>query len=52
MKRIIRIEETCRKYNMGIFKAKNVPSVFKYPPTPQYSVFYFDKYVLSLLFHL
>ncbi|KAK9508091.1 hypothetical protein O3M35_007828 [Rhynocoris fuscipes] len=43
--RIKHIEEVCKKYNLGNYKWLNdsKPAVtFKYPPTPQYSVYYYD----------
>lgn len=42
--RIQRIEKICSKYNLGLFKNSSATLVFKYPPTPQYSVFYFDQH--------
>ncbi|XP_067009624.1 carbohydrate sulfotransferase 11 [Anabrus simplex] len=41
--RLQRIEEVCRKYNLGLYRQSAVPSQIKHPPTPQYSVFYIDK---------
>uniref|UniRef100_T1HA88 Carbohydrate sulfotransferase n=1 Tax=Rhodnius prolixus TaxID=13249 RepID=T1HA88_RHOPR len=44
--RIRKIAEVCRKYKLGNYKHvnTNTSSTFtiKYPPTPQYSVFYYD----------
>ncbi|CAH1404536.1 unnamed protein product [Nezara viridula] len=41
-RRIERVEETCRAYNLGLYKSDGSKPGFKYPPTPQYSVYYFD----------
>lgn len=53
--RIRKIAEVCRKYKLGNYKHvnTNTSSTFtiKYPPTPQYSVFYYDLWVYKL-FHL
>nr|XP_012140692.1 PREDICTED: carbohydrate sulfotransferase 11-like [Megachile rotundata] len=38
--RILAVKNTCSKYNLGIYKKSGEPSIFKHPPTPQYSVFY------------
>ncbi|XP_034195496.2 carbohydrate sulfotransferase 11 [Osmia lignaria lignaria] len=38
--RISTIRNTCQKYNLGIYKKIGGSSIFKHPPTPQYSVFY------------
>ncbi|XP_039297166.1 carbohydrate sulfotransferase 11 isoform X2 [Nilaparvata lugens] len=42
-KRIGRVQKVCSKYNLGLFKNSAEVSLFKHPPTPQYSVFYIDK---------
>ncbi|KAK0081590.1 hypothetical protein PV325_011903 [Microctonus aethiopoides] len=42
-RRIFRIRETCTKYNLGIYQTVKNDPVFKYPPTPQYEVFYIDQ---------
>uniref|UniRef100_A0A1B6D0G0 Carbohydrate sulfotransferase n=1 Tax=Clastoptera arizonana TaxID=38151 RepID=A0A1B6D0G0_9HEMI len=41
-KRLLRIQEVCKKYNLGLYKNTALDSVFNHPPTPQYSVFYID----------
>nr|XP_024215997.1 carbohydrate sulfotransferase 11-like [Halyomorpha halys] len=41
-RRIEKVEETCRTYNLGLYKSDGSKPGFKYPPTPQYSVYYFD----------
>ncbi|KAK6621259.1 hypothetical protein RUM43_011565 [Polyplax serrata] len=40
--RIQRVEEVCRRYNLGIFKT-SLEKTLEHPPVPQYSVFYFDR---------
>ncbi|XP_008553630.1 carbohydrate sulfotransferase 11 isoform X1 [Microplitis demolitor] len=44
-KRIFRVQNVCKIYNLGCYKNHDYQTnqVFKYPPTPQYSVFYIDQ---------
>ncbi|KOC66265.1 Carbohydrate sulfotransferase 11 [Habropoda laboriosa] len=39
-KRLLSVKNTCKKYNLGIYKEIKKISPFKHPPAPQYSVFY------------
>ncbi|KAG8232474.1 hypothetical protein J437_LFUL012706 [Ladona fulva] len=41
--RLRRVEEVCRRYNLGLYRQSSEPPSVKHPPTPQYSVFYIDK---------
>ncbi|XP_061932415.1 uncharacterized protein LOC107994156 isoform X4 [Apis cerana] len=40
LKRLLIVKNICKKYNLGIYKEFDKPSIFKHPPAPQYSVFY------------
>ncbi|XP_015126739.1 carbohydrate sulfotransferase 11 [Diachasma alloeum] len=41
-RRIRKLEETCKNYNLGFYKMETQRDLIKYPPAPQYSVFYID----------
>jgi hypothetical protein len=41
--RLQRVQQVCRRYNLGLYKHSAEPPKFKHPPTPQYSVFYIDR---------
>ncbi|XP_034942845.1 carbohydrate sulfotransferase 11-like [Chelonus insularis] len=41
--RILKIQTTCKKYNLGIYHDEKRNQEYKYPPAPQYGVFYIDQ---------
>ncbi|XP_063982776.1 carbohydrate sulfotransferase 11-like isoform X1 [Diachasmimorpha longicaudata] len=41
-RRIRKLEETCKSYNLGFYQVEAQREMIKYPPAPQYSVFYID----------
>ena len=47
IRRAHRVREICEKYQLGIFQRYQKPSIFKYPPAPQYAAFYIDRWVTS-----
>uniref|UniRef100_A0A0C9PMR0 Gr39a_0 protein n=1 Tax=Fopius arisanus TaxID=64838 RepID=A0A0C9PMR0_9HYME len=41
-RRVRKLEEACRNYNLGFYRLETERDIIKYPPAPQYSVFYID----------
>ncbi|XP_033322842.1 carbohydrate sulfotransferase 11 [Megalopta genalis] len=42
-KRLARVTNTCKNYNLGSYRDPNKPAIFKHPPAPQYAVFYITR---------
>ena len=42
--RLQRVQEVCARHNLGLYRSSAVTPDFKLPPTPQYAVFYYDRY--------
>ncbi|XP_076646831.1 carbohydrate sulfotransferase 11 [Halictus rubicundus] len=42
-KRQMRVINTCRVYNLGLYRDSDEPAIFKHPPAPQYTVFYITR---------
>lgn len=40
-----RVKDVCARYGLGPDAPKDMPKAFKYPPTPNYDVFYIDRSV-------
>lgn len=43
--RLQRVQEVCARHNLGLYRSSAVAPDFKLPPTPQYAVFYYDRYM-------
>ncbi|XP_043259650.1 carbohydrate sulfotransferase 11-like [Colletes gigas] len=41
--RLLTVKNTCRRYNLGVYKEPDKLAGFKHPPAPQYAVFYISR---------
>lgn len=43
-RRLKRVQEVCARHNLGLYRSSAASPDVKLPPTPQYAVFYYDRY--------